>query len=95
MPITRTGWEGRIRAFADENGIDLGRSRTQRLALKIHQRAEQMQHVDPDDLLRSTLGYHDPTGETAVRRVLGELEHEPSHHSPAPPAAHTRPEEYS
>ncbi|GAA3209396.1 hypothetical protein ACFP63_11120 [Oerskovia jenensis] len=69
MPITRTGWEQRIRTFAAENSIDLGRSRTQRLALKIHRRAEQMQHVDPDDLLRSVLGYHDPTGETAVRNV--------------------------
>ncbi|MFF3065945.1 hypothetical protein ACFVQ3_15470 [Oerskovia sp. NPDC057915] len=70
MSMTRTGWERRIREFADENGIDLGRSKTQRLALTIHRRAEQMQHVDPDNLVRSTLGYLDPTGEAAVSHVM-------------------------
>ncbi|MFE4466086.1 hypothetical protein ACFRCR_13305 [Oerskovia sp. NPDC056781] len=70
MPISLTGWERRIRTFAGDHGIDLGRSKTQRLALRIQRRAEQMQHVDPDDLLRSVLGYRDPTGEAAVRNVL-------------------------
>lgn len=70
MPITRTGWEQRIREFADDHGIELGRSKAQRLALKIHKRAESMQHVDPDDLLRAVLDYKDPTGDTAVRNVL-------------------------
>jgi len=70
MPITRTGWEQRIREFADEHGIELGRSKAQRLALRMHKQAENMWHVDPDDLIRSTLDYKDPTGDTAVRNVL-------------------------
>lgn len=70
MPTTRTGWEQRIREFADEHGINLGRSKAQRLALRIHKRAEGMWSVDPDDLIRSTLNYQDPTGDTAVRNVL-------------------------
>lgn len=70
MPITRTGWEQHIREFADEHGIELGRSKAQRLALKIHKRAQSMQHVNPDDLIRSTLDYKDPTGDAAVRNVL-------------------------
>jgi hypothetical protein len=70
MPITLTGWEQRIRTFADEHGIELGRSKAQRLALRVHKRAESMQRVEPDDLIRSTLDYKDPTGDTAVRNVL-------------------------
>jgi hypothetical protein len=88
MPISLTGWERRIQTFAGDNGVDLGRSKTQRLALRIHRRAEQMQHVDPDDLLRSVLGYRDPTGETAVRNVLRTEGPDTGRRQPGPPRRH-------
>lgn len=66
MPTLR-GWENKIREYADREGISIGRSKAQRIALKIHKRAARMQYVDPDDLIRYVLTYSDPTGETAVR----------------------------
>lgn len=65
MP-TRRGWENKIREYADREGIEIGRSKAQRIALKIQKRAERMQYVDPDDLVRYVLTYKDPTGEEAV-----------------------------
>lgn len=70
MPTNLIGWERRIRAFAAEHDLEIGNSKTQRLALKVHKRAQRMQDVDPDDLIRSVLDYKDPTGETAVANVM-------------------------
>lgn len=66
MPTLR-GWENKIREYAEREGLEIGRSKAQRIALKIHKRAARMQYVDPDDLIRYVLTYSDPTGETAVR----------------------------
>lgn len=64
---TLTGWERRIRE--DPSARHLSRGQVQRLALKVHKRAQSMQYVDPDDLLRYVLTYQDPTGETAIRNL--------------------------
>lgn len=64
---TLTGWERRIQEHP--NSSHLSRGQIQRLARKIHKRAQSMQYVDPDDLLRYVLTYADPTGETAIRNV--------------------------
>lgn len=66
--LTLTGWEHRIAEHP--NAQHLSRGQQRRLALKIAKRAERMQDVDPDDLLRAVLDYADPTGETAVRNVM-------------------------
>ena len=67
---TLTGWKQRITEFCDERGIVKSDSAVRRLAAKIHKRAQVMQEMDPDDLIRSVLCYSDPTGERAVRNVL-------------------------
>jgi len=69
--LTITGWEKRIEAHPE--AAHLSRGQRQRLALKIAKRAERMQYVDPDDLIRSILCYADPTGEHAVRNVMAEV----------------------
>lgn len=68
--ITLTGWKRRIVAFCDERGIEKTPRQVKNLASKIHLRAERMQNVDPDDLLRSVLDYQDPTGDEAVANVM-------------------------
>lgn len=71
MPeITLTGWKCRIATFCAERGIDKSAGQIERLAIKIAKRAERMQDVDPDDLIRKILDYSDPTGELAVRNVM-------------------------
>lgn len=65
MPTLR-GWETKIREYADREGISIGRSKAQRIALKIHKRSARMQYVDPDDLIRKVLQHTDVTGEEAV-----------------------------
>lgn len=65
--ITLTGWEGRIAAHPD--APPLSRRQTKALAFRVHNRAESLQYVDPDDLIRYVLTYADPTGEQAVRNV--------------------------
>jgi hypothetical protein len=69
--ITLTGWKRRIIAFCEEHELEKTPRQVKNLASKIHLRAERMQNVDPDDLLRSVLDYKDPTGETAVANVMG------------------------
>ena len=68
--ITLTGWKRRIDAFCEERGIEKNVRQVKNLASKIHLRAERMQFVDPDDLIRSFLDYQDPTGELAVKNVM-------------------------
>lgn len=65
MPTLR-GWENKVREYADREGILIGRSKAQRIALKISKRAARMQYVDPDDLVRLVLQHPDVTGEEAV-----------------------------
>lgn len=68
MP-TLTGWEKKIRAYADDHGLTLGRSRIQRIARRVDKR----HRAYVDDAVRelgSTLTYSDPTGDEAVRNVL-------------------------
>lgn len=68
--ITLTGWEKRIVAHLDATGEYRSRGQVKSLARKIARRAERMQHVDPDDLIRKVIHYADPTGEDAVWNIL-------------------------
>lgn len=65
MP-TLTGWEQKIRTYADEHGLALGRGKVQRLALRIDKRARS--YWDPD-LEAYFLQYPDETGEHAAKHV--------------------------
>ena len=71
MPaITLLGWKSRILMYCAEHGIEKSESAARRLAAKIARRAERMQRVDPDDLIRTVINYADPTGEDAVWNIL-------------------------
>lgn len=70
MPETLTGWARRIASFCDQHHIYRSNRQIKNLAGAIARRAERMQYVDPDTLIRSALCYADPTGEEAVRNVI-------------------------
>lgn len=70
VPATQTGWARRIVAYHDARGLEISARRVKNLAAKIAKRAQRMQYVNPDDLIRYVLDYRDETGEEAVRRVL-------------------------
>lgn len=53
-------------ANAEEMGVTLSRSRADRLAQRYKQ--SRLDHLVPE--LQRVIAYQDPTGETAVRRVL-------------------------
>lgn len=71
MPETLTGWVHQIRNYCESTGTIKSQRQIKNLAAIIHQRAESMQVVDADDLIRSVICYSDPTGETAVRHLMG------------------------
>lgn len=61
-----------------EYGVEIGEQRLKRIVLRVVKRMEReaarRESVETTDLEGfSVLGYHDPTGETAVRNVLREL----------------------
>lgn len=70
VPATLLGWKRRIAEFCAAHAIEKSESATRRLAARIAARAERMQYVDPDALIRSALCYADPTGETATTNVM-------------------------
>ncbi|GAA1363059.1 hypothetical protein GCM10009596_23560 [Arthrobacter rhombi] len=66
MPtITLTGYERRITEFTAERQIPMSRSKTQRLALKLHKRQARM--LDED--LTRYITYSDPVGESVATNV--------------------------
>lgn len=64
---TATAYEKRIRDFAAEKGIEMSRSKTQRLALRLVKRITAGFEVDVEQYV---LDYWDETGETAVANVM-------------------------
>ena len=67
MPeTTLTGWKHRIASYAADNGIPLGASKVQRLAIRINKRFEQYNDCD----LGRILQHSDPTADTAIRNVM-------------------------
>ena len=65
-----TGFEKRIRAYADEHFIPLSRSKAQRLALRIAKRAQAMQELFDFERELRILGIaSDPTARDAVRNL--------------------------
>lgn len=63
---TRTEYERWIADYTDRRHIIMSRSKTQRLALKMHKRQVRME--DPE--LARYITYSDPTGNTAVNNVM-------------------------
>lgn len=75
MPeITLAGWENKIRSYAERNQLDLPRTTVRRAAKQINKSFERMNALTltEDDLISRVLQHSDPTGEEAVRNVLGE-----------------------
>jgi len=67
MPeTTLTGWKHRIADYAEANGIPLGSSKVQRLAIRINKRFERYNDCD----LGRILQHSDPTADQAVRNVM-------------------------
>ena len=67
MPeTTLTGWKHRIADYAAVNGIPLGSSKVQRLAIRINKRFERYNDCD----LGRILQHSDPTADQAVRNVM-------------------------
>jgi len=64
---TATAYEKRIGTFAAEQGIELSRSKTQRLAGRLLKRVTAGFDVDVEQYL---LDYWDETGELAVKNVM-------------------------
>lgn len=63
---TRTANEKLIREYAEANGHEVSKGKTQRLALKWHKR----QQLISSDELRRLFDHSDPTAEMAVRNVM-------------------------
>lgn len=64
---TTTAYEKRIRDFAVEKGVEMSRSKSQRLALRLVKRITAGFEVDVEQYV---LDYWDETGETAVANVM-------------------------
>lgn len=64
---TATAYEKRIRDFAAEKGVEMSRSKAQRLALRLVKRITAGFEVDVEQYV---LDYWDETGETAVANVM-------------------------
>lgn len=71
MP-TLTGWERRIEEYASEHGLDLSRSKVQRIALRVDKRHRLYREFDFDAYM--TITYADPVGEEACNRVTVDRE---------------------
>lgn len=70
MPkITITAWRRRIEGYCAEHQIYRSTRQIKNLASRVALRAAQMHYVDPDDLIRSTLTYSDPTGDIASHEL--------------------------
>lgn len=70
MPSTHTGWKTRITEYAIANNLDLGSSKTSRMALKIHKRAQAMQEpLDFETGMRILGIYTDTTARTALTNL--------------------------
>lgn len=65
--LTTTAYEKRIRDFAAEKGVEMSRSKAQRLALRLVKRVAAGFEVDVEQYV---LDYWDETGETAVANVM-------------------------
>ena len=63
---TRTANEKLIHEYAEANGHEISRGKTQRLALKWHKRQQLITVSD----LRHFFGHSDPTAEAAVWNVM-------------------------
>jgi hypothetical protein len=68
---TLSGWENRIRSYAERKKIDLPRTSIRRTAKAINKRFEQLNALTltDDELIAYVLQHSDPTGETAARNV--------------------------
>lgn len=63
--ITTTGYEKRIREYADTHGHDIGKGKVQRLALRLCKRQARMTDLD----LERILTHSDPTPRDAIRNI--------------------------
>lgn len=63
--ITTTGYEKRIREYADTHGHDIGKGKVQRLALRLCKRQTRMTDLD----LERILSHSDPTPRDAIRNI--------------------------
>jgi hypothetical protein len=63
--ISTTGYEKRIREYADTHGHDIGRSKVQRLALRLCKRQARMTDLD----LERIFVHSDPTPKEAFRNI--------------------------
>lgn len=66
QPTNLIGWERRVKACVAENDLGYGKSKIQRIALKLHKRKAR---IDNDEL-RRILQHADPTADAAVRNVM-------------------------
>jgi hypothetical protein len=68
---TLSGWENRIRSYAERKQIDLPRTSIRRTAKAINKRFEQLNALTltDDELIAYVLQHSDPTGEKAARNV--------------------------
>ena len=63
---TRTANEKLIRDYAEANGHEISKGKTQRLALKWHKRQQFISITE----LQHLFGHSDPTAEAALRNVI-------------------------
>lgn len=63
--MTTTGYEKRIREYAEAHGHEIGRSQAQRLASRLCKRQARMTDLD----LERILTHSDPTPKQAIRNI--------------------------
>ena len=63
--MTTTGYEKRIRTYADEHGHDISKGKVQRLAMRLAKRQERMTDLD----LERILTHSDPTPKKAFQNL--------------------------
>lgn len=63
--MTTTGYEKRIREYAEAHGHEIGRSKAQRLASRLCKRQARMTDLD----LERILTHSDPTPKQAIRNI--------------------------